>query len=86
MVDGAQFSVVLLSCGPGYASVQEGLYRLGLNHPDLEIERHVWPMQIWKTVKLKLLGSRSRTVLHTIRNLEHQPCEQQPSALGKPST
>ena len=41
-------------------------------------------MKIWKIVKLKLLGSRSRRVLNPMRNLEHQPCKQQLSALGQP--
>ena len=34
----------VLSCGPGYTSVQCGLYCLGLNHPKLEIKMHVWPI------------------------------------------
>ena len=59
MVDGAQFSVVLLSCGPGYAFVQEGLYCLGLNHPDLDIKRNVWPI-------IEFLGVRSLLLYGTI--------------------
>ena len=40
VVNGAELSVVLLAKGPRTASIQKGLYCLGLHHPGLEGERN----------------------------------------------
>ena len=78
MVDGASFCIILL-CGPGYSSVQEGLDCLCHNYSDLDIITYVLAIKEFSFIPIRIqhaldlaisVGSYGYSVMTPLRYVE----------------